>query len=104
MAYSASIQAYRIFGCQGDVSDDSKPPFFQFDEIFILNDTVIIDALIRAYDDNVDVLTLSLGGTDGWTEGAASVVASRIADTGKVVTIAAGNSVHTLSHYPTPEL
>ena len=30
-------------------------------------------------DDGQDILTLSIGGTDGWTEGTASVVASRIA-------------------------
>lgn len=34
---------------------------------------------------------MSLGGPDGWTEGSASVVSSRIASTGKIVTIAAGN-------------
>lgn len=38
----------------------------------------------------MDVLTLSLGGVDGWVEGAAGVVASRIVDKGKVITIAAG--------------
>ena len=42
----------------------------------------------------MDILTLSLGGADGWTEGTASVVASRIAETGVVVTIAAGNGMH----------
>ena len=36
-------------------------------------------------------MTLSLGGPDGWTESAGNVVASRIAASGKVVTIAAGN-------------
>lgn len=52
---------------------------------------VIVDALIRAHDDGMDIITLSLGGPDGWTEGTASVVASRIAAQGKVVTIASGN-------------
>ena len=64
----------RIFGCIGGTDDD-----------------IIIDALLRAYKDGNDVITLSLGGTDGWTEGASSVVASRIASKGRVVTIAAGN-------------
>ena len=53
---------------------------------------VIIAALLRGVSDGNDILTLSLGGTDGWTEGSASVVASRIAATGKIVTIAAGLS------------
>ena len=34
---------------------------------------------------------MSLGGADGWTESTSSVVSSRIAASGKVVTIAAGN-------------
>ncbi|KAK0462602.1 subtilisin-like protease [Desarmillaria tabescens] len=74
VAYSSSISAYRIFGCKGYVTDD-----------------VIIDALIMGYNDGQDILTLSLGGASGWTESASSVVASRIAATGKIVTIAAGN-------------
>lgn len=39
----------------------------------------------------MDILTLSLGGSDGWTESSSSVVASRLAARGKVITIAAGN-------------
>ncbi|KAK0194981.1 subtilisin-like protease [Armillaria mellea] len=74
VAYSSSISAYRIFGCTGFVTDD-----------------VIIDALIIGYTDGQDILTLSLGGAAGWTESASSVVASRIAATGTIVTIAAGN-------------
>lgn len=38
----------------------------------------------------MDILTLSLGGPSGWLEGAAGVVASRIVDQGRVLTIAAG--------------
>ncbi len=41
--------------------------------------------------DGQDILTMSLGGTDGWTENTVSVLSSRISDTGKIVTIAAGN-------------
>lgn len=57
--------------------------------------SVLVDALIMGLDDGQDILTLSIGGTNGWTEGTASVVASRIAALGKVVTIAAGNDVCT---------
>ncbi|EJD50690.1 subtilisin-like protein [Auricularia subglabra TFB-10046 SS5] len=74
VAYEASLYAYRIFGCVGGTDDD-----------------VIVESLIRAYNDGNDVITLSLGGTDGWTESVSSVVASRIAEQGRVVTIAAGN-------------
>ena len=51
---------------------------------------VIIEALLRGVSDGQDILTMSLGGPDGWTEGSSSVVSSRIASTGKIVTIAAG--------------
>ncbi|KAI0049847.1 pyrolysin [Auriscalpium vulgare] len=74
VAYKASINAYRIFGCEGQTSDD-----------------LIVAALLRGYADKQDVLTLSLGGSYGWTEATGAVVASRIAGTGTVVTIAAGN-------------
>ena len=58
---------------------------------------VIVEALLRGVADGQDILTLSLGGPDGWTESSSSVVASRIAASGKVVTIAAGNDVRPFS-------
>ncbi|KAF9526570.1 pyrolysin [Crepidotus variabilis] len=74
VAYDSEIFAYRVFGCDGSVPDD-----------------VLMDALLRADSDGNDIITLSIGGSDGWTEGVTSVVASRIAEKGKIVTIAAGN-------------
>ncbi|KAJ7141454.1 subtilisin-like protease [Mycena epipterygia] len=74
VAYDATIYAYRIFGCTGGVGDD-----------------VIVDGLIMGVKAGMDILTMSLGGSAGWTEGTGSVVSSRIAATGKIVTIAAGN-------------
>ncbi|KAI0663397.1 subtilisin-like protease [Cubamyces menziesii] len=74
VAFNASINAYRIFGCTGDVGDD-----------------IIIEALLQGVKDGNHILTMSLGGADGWTESSSSVVSSRIAATGKIVTIAAGN-------------
>ncbi|KAF9050468.1 peptidase [Panaeolus papilionaceus] len=74
VAYEASIAGYKVFGCKGGVSDD-----------------IIVESLLRGYADGMDILTLSLGGADGWTEGTPAVVASRIAASGKIVTIAAGN-------------
>ncbi|KAF9010760.1 pyrolysin [Cyathus striatus] len=82
VAYGASISAYRIFGCEGFVSDD-----------------IIVEALLRGVTDKQDILTLSLGGADGWTESSSNVVASRIASSGKVVTIAAGNDGSSGSWY-----
>ncbi|KAI0744031.1 subtilisin-like protease [Daedaleopsis nitida] len=74
VAFEASINAYRIFGCNGTVSDD-----------------IIIEALLQGVRDGNHILTMSLGGSDGWTESSSSVLSSRIADTGRIVTIAAGN-------------
>jgi len=74
VAYESTLMSYRIFGCNGSTDDE-----------------VIIKALTKAYNDGCDVITLSLGGPDGWSNGAGSVVASRLAAKGRVVTIAAGN-------------
>ncbi|KAI0088133.1 subtilisin-like protease [Irpex rosettiformis] len=74
VAFNASLTSYRIFGCNGSVTDD-----------------VIVDALMRGQKEGQHILTMSLGGADGWTEGTASVVASRIGSTGRIITIAAGN-------------
>ena len=57
---------------------------------------VIIEAFLRGYKDGNDVLTLSLGGSDGWSVSTSQIVASRIAREGKIVTIAAGNDVRRL--------
>ncbi|KAG8936970.1 hypothetical protein FRC02_009107 [Tulasnella sp. 418] len=74
VAPSASLGGYRVFGCEGSVSDD-----------------VLVEALLRAYKDGNDILSLSLGGAQGWTSAVTAVVASRIAAAGRIVTIAAGN-------------
>ncbi|KAG5637854.1 hypothetical protein DXG03_004305, partial [Asterophora parasitica] len=69
------------------------PP--SFDCVFTLftsfNLIVIIDALLRGAQEGQDILTLSIGGSRGWSESSAAVVASRIAASGIIVTIAAGN-------------
>ncbi|KAF8210672.1 peptidase S8/S53 domain-containing protein [Mycena galopus ATCC 62051] len=51
---------------------------------------VASDASLASY--QMNILTLSVGGPSGWTEGTASVVASRIAAQGRVVTVATGNN------------
>ncbi|KAG8901449.1 hypothetical protein FRC01_009845, partial [Tulasnella sp. 417] len=73
-APGALLGGYRVFGCEGGVSDE-----------------VLIAALLRAYKDGNDILSLSLGGPQGWTSAATAVVASRIAAKGRIVSIAAGN-------------
>ena len=45
----------------------------------------MIDALLRAYEEGVDIINLSFGGLDGFSDDPMSVVASRIAQNGTVV-------------------
>ncbi|PPQ89471.1 hypothetical protein CVT25_011997 [Psilocybe cyanescens] len=74
VAYGAKLNAYRVFGCEGSVTED-----------------VLVDALIKGYQDGNDILNLSLGGADGWAASSSAVVASRLANLGKIIAIAAGN-------------
>ncbi|KAG7085344.1 hypothetical protein E1B28_002910 [Marasmius oreades] len=75
VAYSASLSAYRVFGCHGGQTEDE----------------VIIDAMLRAVEDGHDIITLSIGTAGEWPGSTSSVVAGRIAESGMVVTAAAGN-------------
>ncbi|KAF8714638.1 Subtilisin-like protein, partial [Rhizoctonia solani] len=74
VAHQSEINAYRVLGCDGSTPDD-----------------IVIAALLRAHADGNDVINLSLGESNGWTESLVSVVASRIAREGRIVTIATGN-------------
>ncbi|PPQ71285.1 hypothetical protein CVT24_012339 [Panaeolus cyanescens] len=74
VAPDSLLSAYRVFGCDGSVTEE-----------------ILVDALLRGVQDGNDILTLSLGGADGWSASSSAVVASRIAAQGKIVTIAAGN-------------
>jgi subtilisin family serine protease len=75
VAYRAKLYAYRVFGCKGFTTED-----------------LLVDAMLLAYTQGADVINLSIGGADGWTDSTASAVASRIAKMGKVLSIAAGNN------------
>lgn len=44
VAPRASLWSYRVFGCEGGVGDD-----------------VLVDALLQAYKDGNDIITLSIG-------------------------------------------
>ena len=68
------LAAYRVFGCEGDVSND-----------------VIIDAYMRAVEDGANIITASLGDTGGWSQDPWSVVVTRIVDSGIPCVLSAGN-------------
>ncbi|EJD40096.1 subtilisin-like protein [Auricularia subglabra TFB-10046 SS5] len=74
VAPEATLFMYKVGGCRGGIGDD-----------------VIIAALLRAAQDGANVITMSFGSADGWADSAISVVASRVADQGIVVTASAGN-------------
>ncbi|PTB70252.1 subtilisin-like protein [Trichoderma citrinoviride] len=74
-APNATIGMYRVFGCSGDLGAD-----------------VAIAAVNQAFEDGTDIITLSLGGSSGWTEDSFSVAVSRVVDAGVVCTVANGNS------------
>jgi subtilisin family serine protease len=65
VAPGVSINMYRVLGCIGGVTDD-----------------ILIAAMTQAVTDGVDIISMSLGGSSGWSEAPAGVVASRIAGTG----------------------
>lgn len=54
---------------------------------------------MRAYSDGCDVINLSLGGGEGWSESPASVVASAVSRAGRVVTVSQGNYGETGTFY-----
>ena len=47
--------------------------------------------MAQAFTDGVNIISMSLGETDGWSETAQDVIASRISGLGVFVSIAAGN-------------
>ncbi|KAK1964913.1 subtilase [Colletotrichum sublineola] len=75
VAPDSTLFAYKVIARQG--STDSA---------------TLIEAFLRAYDDGVDIITCSIGGTSGWAEEAWALVASRLVEQGVVVTISAANS------------
>src|SRR5688572_4945848 len=83
VANQASLAAYRVFGCKGSVDDDGR--YVAVARVHVnafiarLASPVLVSALLRAYDDSMDVITLSLGGADGWSESTTSILASRLA-------------------------
>ncbi|CAH0047793.1 unnamed protein product [Clonostachys solani] len=75
VAPKATLYAYKVFSLSAGTTED-----------------VLIEAFLKAFDDGVDIITSSIGGTSGWSDGAWAVVASRLVDEGVIVTISAGNS------------
>ncbi|KZT61997.1 subtilisin-like protein [Calocera cornea HHB12733] len=75
VAYDATLAAYRVFGCgEGGAAAD-----------------VLMDAMMTAYSDGCDVITMSIGHAEGWTSSPMPVLADRIVALGRVFTMSAAN-------------
>ncbi|CAA9966729.1 peptidase [Pyrenophora teres f. maculata] len=77
-APGAKLYAYRVFGCNGTVSDD-----------------VLISAFMRAHADGANIITISFGTPGGWSEWGTPVILSRLVAQGVIVTASAGNNAAT---------
>ncbi|KAH8773461.1 subtilase [Diaporthe sp. PMI_573] len=67
---------YRTFGCPGVTTGD-----------------ILLAAAIQAFEDGSDIITGSVGGSNGWAGDAFAVAVARIVDAGVPCTFAAGNEV-----------
>ena len=75
VAPGVTLGAYRVFGCDGTVSDD-----------------IIVAALERALADGMNIVNLSLGSPRGWPQSPDAMAATRLANLGVVVVASIGNS------------
>ncbi|CAH0046175.1 unnamed protein product [Clonostachys solani] len=75
VAPQASLYAYKIFST-GSTTDTAT----------------IIEALLRAYTDDVDIITASISGAGGFANNPWAIVATRLVTKGFIITIGAGDS------------
>ncbi|VUC36817.1 unnamed protein product [Clonostachys rosea] len=75
VAPQASLCAYKIFST-GSTTDTAT----------------IIEAFLRAYTDDVDIITASISGAGGFSNNPWAIVATRLVTKGFIITIAAGDS------------
>ena len=73
VAPKADLYAYRVFGCAGSTN-------------------VTVDAINMAFDDDVDVINMSLGSPFGTSDSASAVASTNVAKAGVIVVASAGNS------------
>lgn len=53
--------------------------------LFDISQSIVVNAMLQAYNDGMNVITMSLSVLSGWTTGTTSVIASRLAAKGIVV-------------------
>ncbi|KAI9267905.1 peptidase S8/S53 domain-containing protein [Phascolomyces articulosus] len=74
VAPDATLGMWRVFGCGSSTSD-----------------AVILDAVLDAYDTGVDIISISIGGFNGWPESSLGSVIQRVISKGVPVIISVGN-------------
>lgn len=74
VAPEAEIFAYKVFSTIDGTDEET-----------------IMEAMLQAFDDGADIITISIGGVDGWTDGPWALIASKLVDLGVLVTVSAGN-------------
>jgi subtilisin family serine protease len=50
-----------------------------------------MEAMIRAYQDGADIISMSLGGPNGWSQTPEAILATRLIELGVVMSLANGN-------------
>ncbi|KAG6021502.1 hypothetical protein E4U19_005684 [Claviceps sp. Clav32 group G5] len=73
-ATGVTLGAYKVFGCQGDAAND-----------------IIMAAMNKAFEDGANIISASIGESEGWSEDPWALTASRIVKHGVPVTMCAGN-------------
>jgi minor extracellular serine protease Vpr len=73
VAPKADIYSYRVFGCSGSTN-------------------VTVDAINMAFDDDVDVINMSLGSAFGTADDASAVASTNVAKAGVIVVASSGNN------------
>lgn len=74
VAPNVTLGIWRVFGCEGGTTDE-----------------ILIDAIVQAHAAGMDIISMSIGGANGWSESPLADVASRTADEGIYMSISAGN-------------
>ncbi|KAF9336901.1 hypothetical protein BG006_007009 [Podila minutissima] len=74
VAPEATLGAYRVFGCSGGTSND-----------------LIMKALLKAAEDGMQVINLSLGGPGGWRQDREAYLADQLVKNGTIIVAAMGN-------------
>jgi hypothetical protein len=90
-SHVAGIVAGRSDMVTGVAPDAELFAYKVFSSIDGTDEETIIEAFLRAFDDGADIITASIGGVDGWSDGPWAAVASRMVEQGVLITVSAGN-------------